>query len=51
MVKNKERIKPPTKKELASASKLLRHGSSAGGRVLADESVAKRQGVRPRKKP
>ena len=43
----KEKIKPPTKKELSDGSKLLRKGHSAGGRVMADESVAKREGVKP----
>jgi hypothetical protein len=41
----KETIKVPTKRELSNASDLLRQGSSAGGRVMADKSVAERQGV------
>ena len=41
----KETIKPPTKKELTQASELLRSGSSAGARVMADKSVAVREGV------
>jgi hypothetical protein len=41
----KETIKPPTKKETTAASKLLRKGSSAGARVMADKSVAVRQKV------
>jgi len=43
--RSKEVIKPPTNKELADASKEMRKGHSAGGRVMADQSVAKRQGV------
>lgn len=46
----KETIKPPTKKELTDASQELKAGHSSGGRVLADASVAKRQGVKPPKK-
>jgi hypothetical protein len=42
----KERISPPTKRELRDASKELRRGHSSAGRVLAEQSVAKRQGVR-----
>jgi hypothetical protein len=41
----KETIKTPTKPELKDASRLLRGGSSAGGRVMADKSVAVREGV------
>jgi hypothetical protein len=41
----KETIAPPTKPELKNASALLRSGSSAGGRVMADKSVAVREGV------
>jgi hypothetical protein len=43
--RGKEVIKPPTRKELTDASKELRKGHPAGGRVMADQSVAKRQGV------
>jgi hypothetical protein len=47
----KETIKPPTKKELTDASKELKKGHSSGGRVLADKSVAVRQGAaKPAKK-
>jgi hypothetical protein len=46
----KETIIPPNKKEGSAASGLLRKGSSAGARVMADLSVAKREGVKPRKK-
>jgi hypothetical protein len=44
--KKKERIKPPTKRELTDASKQLKKGHSSAGRVMADASVAKREGVR-----
>lgn len=40
----KETIKVPTKKEITAASKLLRAGNSAGSRVMAEKSVASRQG-------
>jgi hypothetical protein len=50
MAKQKETIKPPTKRELADASKELGTGHSSGGRTMADASVAKRQGVKPRSK-
>ncbi|MGO9018391.1 MAG: hypothetical protein ACLQVJ_08580 [Syntrophobacteraceae bacterium] len=49
--KKKEKIKPPTKKELKEASKQLRKGKTLGGRVMAEESVAVRQGAaKPKKK-
>ena len=41
----KETIKPPTRKELSDASNALKKGHSSGGRVMADKSVAVRQGV------
>ncbi|MBS0362982.1 MAG: hypothetical protein JSR98_16515 [Proteobacteria bacterium] len=41
----KETIKPPTKRELTDASKELRKGHPSGGRVMADKSVAVRQGA------
>lgn len=44
----KERITPPTKRELKDASRLLRQGHPAGGRVLADKSVAVREGATTR---
>lgn len=50
MVKKKETITPPTKKALTDASKQTKKGHSSGARTLADESVAARQGVKPRKK-
>jgi hypothetical protein len=46
----KETIKPPTKRELADASKQLRKGHSSGGRTMADKSVAVREGVSKGKK-
>lgn len=46
----KERIIPPSKKDLSAASKELRRGSGPGGRVMSDQSVAKKQGVK-RPKP
>ena len=48
MAKSKERIRPPTKRALSDAGKKLPKGSPADGRVLADESVARKQGVKPR---
>jgi len=50
MVRRKETIKPPTKRELTDAAKELRKGHSSGGRTMADAAVAKRQGVKPRGK-
>jgi hypothetical protein len=46
----KETIKPPTKKDLKDASKELRKGRPSGGRVMADASVAARQGVKRKPK-
>jgi hypothetical protein len=46
----KERITPPSKKDVKAASKELRGRSGPGGRVMADQSVAKRQGAK-RQKP
>ncbi len=46
----KETIKPPNKKELTPASKLLKQKNSAGARVMADKAVAVKQGVSPKKK-
>ncbi len=48
--KKKERITPPTKKELTKASKALQKGSTLGRRVLAEQSVAVSQGVAKSKK-
>jgi len=42
----KERIIPPSKKDVRAASKELRGGSGPGGRVMSDQSVAKRQGAK-----
>jgi hypothetical protein len=47
MATNKETIKPPTEKSLKDASEQLRKGHSSGGRTMSDESVAKREGVKP----
>ena len=41
----KERISPPTKRSTTDGSKELKKGHPAGGRVLADKSVAVKQGV------
>ena len=45
----KEKIAPPTKRELSDGSKELKKGHSSGGRTLADASVARRQGVAQKK--
>jgi hypothetical protein len=50
MAKSKETIKPPTRRELTDAAKQLKQGHPSGGRVMADASVAKRQGVKRRGK-
>lgn len=46
---SKERIKPPSRRELSDASRQLKKGHSSAGRTMADKSVAVRQGVTPRK--
>ncbi len=46
----KERIIPPSNKDVRSAAKQMPKGSGPAGRVMADRSAAKRQGV-TRKKP
>lgn len=46
----KERIIPPSKKDVREASKELRKGSGPGGRVMSEQRVAKHEGVK-RKKP
>jgi hypothetical protein len=46
----KETIRPPTRRELKDGSKQLKKKHPSGGRVLADESVAVRQGVAKRRK-
>jgi hypothetical protein len=47
----KERITPPKSKLLTRESgKLRKGGDPAAGRILAEESVAVRQGVRSKKK-
>lgn len=47
-MKVKEKLRPPTKRALRDASKLARRRHPAGGRVLAEASVARREGVRKR---
>ena len=42
---NKETIKPPSKKALADASQELKKQHPSGGRTLADQSVAVKQGL------
>ena len=44
-------IIPTTKPELTRASALLKNGSSVGGRVMSEASVARREGVTPPKAP
>lgn len=48
--RRKERIRPPTKRELTDASAQLRAGHPSGARTMADKSVAVRQGVTKRTK-
>jgi hypothetical protein len=47
MARTKERIVPPSK----AGKGLQKTGSSEDARILAELSVAKRQRVKPRKKP
>lgn len=42
----KERITPPSQKELHDASKQTRKGHPSGGRVLVEKQIAKRQGAK-----
>ena len=42
----KETITPPSKRDLRDASKELRKGHPSGGRTMADQSVAKREGAK-----
>lgn len=42
----KERITPPSRKELSDASKQLKKGHSSAGRTMADAAVAKKQGAK-----
>jgi hypothetical protein len=42
----KERIIPPSKKDVSQSAKALPKGSGPAGRVMSDQSVAKRQGVK-----
>lgn len=41
--RGRETVPVPTKKEVSNASKLLKGGSSAGGRVMAEQAKAKRK--------
>ena len=47
---SKETIKPPSKNAVKDASKELKKGHPSGGRTMADQSVAKKQGVTSPKK-
>lgn len=49
-MKKKEKIKPPTKKELTKASEALRKGKTLGGRVMAEQAAAVKEGVAKKKK-
>jgi hypothetical protein len=52
--KSKEEVTPPKRKLLSREAGKLRKGDPAAGRILAEESVAVRQGIRTsrkRKKP
>jgi hypothetical protein len=46
----KETIKPPTRRELTDAGKQTGKMHSSGARVLAEESVAVREGIRRKKR-
>ena len=46
----KETIRPPTKRELTDAGKQTRKRHPSGARVLAEESVAAHEGIRPKKR-
>ena len=46
----RERVTPPKPKLLSREATQLRKGDPAAGRILAEESVAVRQGVRKSKK-
>lgn len=46
----KERIIPPSRKDVREASKETKEGSGPGGRVLVEKRIAKQQGVK-RPKP
>jgi hypothetical protein len=46
MVPKKEKIKPPTKPELTDAGKQTKKKHPSGGRVLAEESVAIKEGIK-----
>jgi len=40
--RKRESVPVPTKREVSNASNLLRKGSPAGGRVMAEQAKAKR---------
>lgn len=44
----REKVRPPTKRALRDASRLALRRHPAGGRVLSEASVAKREGVKKR---
>ena len=46
----KETIKPPTRRELTDAGKQTEKRHPSGARVLAEESVAVREGIRRKKR-
>jgi len=50
MAPKKEKIKPPTQRELTDAGKQARKKHPSGARVLAEESVAVHEGIRPKKR-
>jgi hypothetical protein len=47
----KESIAPPKAPLLTEEAKKLPTGDHAAGRVLAEEAIAVKQGVKPKKKP
>ncbi len=46
----RETIKPPTRRELTDAGKQTGKRHPSGARVLAEESVAVREGIKPKKR-
>lgn len=46
----KERIIPPSRKDVKEAARTLPGGSGTGGRVLSEQKTAKQQHVKPRSK-
>jgi len=49
-LQKKETIKPPTRRELTVAGRQAQKKHSSGARVLAEESVAVREEIRPKKR-